>query len=82
MGLGRPTAAWKETVFATLGAVDQFQEATATVLGTEVKLLVSKDTDAELFSRVKSELGRDLPTEYMLQAERPEPDKEVVRLTF
>ncbi|NCX09274.1 MAG: BON domain-containing protein, partial [Rhodobacteraceae bacterium] len=34
MGLGRPTAAWKETVFATLGAVDQFQEATATVLGT------------------------------------------------
>ena len=27
--------------------------------------------------RVKSELGRDLPKEYMLQAERPEPDKEV-----
>ena len=49
MGSGRPTAAWKETVFATLGAVDQFQEATATVLGTEVKLLVSKDTD-ELFT--------------------------------
>ncbi len=77
MGLGRPTAAWKETVFATLGAVDQFQEATATVLATEVKLLVSKDTDAELFSRVKAKLARDLSTEYMLQAERPEPDKEV-----
>lgn len=77
MGLGRPTAGWKETVFATLGAVDQFQEATATVMGTEVKLLVSKDTDADLFSRVKSKLGRDLPKEYMLQADRPEPDKEV-----
>jgi OOP family OmpA-OmpF porin len=77
MGLGRPTAAWKETVFAILGAVDQFQEATATVLGTEVKLLVSKDTDLDLFSRVKSDLSRDLPGEYILQAERPEPNKEV-----
>ena len=77
IGLGRPTPAWKDAVFATLSSVDQFQNATATVLGTHVKLLVSQDTDVDLFSRIKSKLARDLPPEYILQAKRPEPDKQM-----
>ena len=76
LGIGRPTHGWKDAVLKTLGTVDQFQSANATILGTEIKLLVSKETDLEGFSRIKTELARALPAEYVLRAKRPEPDRE------
>ncbi|WP_147126096.1 OmpA family protein [Shimia ponticola] len=73
LGLGVPTTQWGEAGVVAIRAVGELGSGSVTIADTEVTLIATEGTDADLFNRVSARLERDLPDLFSLTAVLPTP---------